>query len=84
MALLTTAADPEEALGPVDFVAIELPDGQVSAPGLDALLDLTDRGVIAILDLEFIGKDPGGAVKRLPATDLPPRDGVDLRWGAPL
>jgi uncharacterized protein DUF6325 len=79
MASLETAADAEEALGPIDFVAIELPDGQVSAPGLEALLDLTGRGVIAILDLEFIGKDPEGAVKRLHATDLPPRDGVDLR-----
>lgn len=45
----------EDELGPIDFLAVEFPGAHFSAAGFEQLLSLADQGVIAILDLEFIG-----------------------------
>jgi hypothetical protein len=42
------------------------------------LLDLADRGVIEILDVEFIGKDRDGSVATVPVRELPVSEEVDL------
>ena len=61
----------DDLLAPVDVVVIEFADGVVTADGFDRLLDLVDRNVIRILDVEFISKGPDGAqvvgVSELPA-----------------
>jgi hypothetical protein len=41
-----TEPDPADELGPIDFLAIEFPGGNVSAPGFEQLLSLADTGVI--------------------------------------
>ena len=38
--------------------------------GLSLLVDLVDRGIIRILDLVFIGKEPDGTVIRLDPDDI--------------
>lgn len=59
------------ALGPVDFLVIEFPDGRVSGEGFDVLLDLAAKDVIRVLDLEFIGRDADGSLRVLTEADLP-------------
>jgi hypothetical protein len=44
----------EDELGPVDFLAVEFPDGRISAAGFDGLLSLVRQGTIRILDAEFM------------------------------
>lgn len=43
-----------DALGPVDYVVVEFPDGQLAPGGFERLLDLVDRRVIQVLDVEFL------------------------------
>jgi hypothetical protein len=54
-----------------------VPDGQLSAPGFDRLLELVDRGVIRILDIEFVAKDAAGA-RVVTVADLPAGPDLDL------
>jgi len=69
-----TTIDPTSPLremGPVDYLVVEFPGRRVaSGEGLSMLLDLVDRGVIRILDLVFIGKEPDGTVIRLDPDDI--------------
>ena len=51
---------PDDELGPLDFLAIEFPGGQLTAAGFERLLSLADQGVVDILDMEFIAKDAEG------------------------
>lgn len=71
-----SAADDE--LGPIDYLAIEFPDGAISGAGFDQLLDLVDRGVIGILDVEFLAADADGNIGTVAISDLSLPDGVDL------
>ena len=70
--------DPGDELGPIDFLAIEFPGAHISAPGFEQLLSLADQGVIDILDLEFITKDPAGNASKVDVGELANPDGVDL------
>ena len=69
---------PDDELGPIDFLAIEFPGAHISAPGFEQLLSLADQGVIDILDLEFIGKDPACNASTVDVGELANPDGVDL------
>jgi hypothetical protein len=69
---------PDDELGPIDFLAIEFPGAHISAPGFEQLLSLADQGVIDILDLEFIGKDPDGHASKVDVDELANPDAVDL------
>ena len=44
-------------VGPIDYLAVEFPDGQLKGEGLRALLDLVDRGIIQILDLRAVKRE---------------------------
>jgi hypothetical protein len=68
----------DDDLGPIDYVAVEFPQGRVTAAGFDRLLDAVDRRVITILDLEFVAKDGDGVARRVELGDLANPDGVDL------
>jgi len=67
-----------DELGPVDFLAIEFPHGRLTGSGFDELLSLVDRGVIGILDLEFIAKGADGKHKKVDVSELGVPSGVDL------
>lgn len=69
--------DQDDLLAPVDAVVVEFADGVVTADGFDRLLDLVDRNVIRILDVEFISKGPDGA-QVVSVSELPARPELDL------
>ncbi len=76
-----TAAQPGadgDELGPVDFLAIEFPRGQLTSPGFEQLLSLADQGVVSILDMEFITKDGDGTSKKVDVWEFAVPEGVDL------
>jgi Family of unknown function (DUF6325) len=76
-----TAAQPGtdgDELGPVDFLAIEFPRGQLTSPGFEQLLSLVDQGVVDILDMEFITKDADGTSKKVDVWEFAVPEGVDL------
>ena len=77
---MTAAAQPgsDDVLGPVDFLAIEFPGGQLTAPGFERLLSLANHGVVDILDMEFITKDTDGKSKKIDAWEFAVPGGVDL------
>ena len=68
----------DDELGPVDFLAIEFPGGQITAAGFEKLLSMADQGVVEILDMEFITKDAGGTSKKVDVWEFAVPDGVDL------
>jgi hypothetical protein len=57
-------------LGPIDYLVVEFPGARLTGEALPLLLDLVDRGIIRILDLVFIRKDPDGSVVLLEIADL--------------
>lgn len=64
--------------GPIDYLAVEFPDGKVGPEGFARLLGLVDSGRIRVLDLEFVAKRDDGTLERVPATELGSVDGVDM------
>ena len=77
---MTAASQPgsDDVLGPVDFLAIEFPGGQLTAAGFERLLSLANDGVVDILDMEFIAKDTDGKSKKIDAWEFAVPGGVDL------
>ena len=57
-----------EEMGPIDYLIVEFPGSRMSGEGLPLLVDLVDRGIIRILDLVFIRKQPDGAVMGIELT----------------
>jgi hypothetical protein len=60
-----------EEMGPIDYVVLEW-QGELPANGevQPLLLDLVDRGIVRILDIAFVTKDPDGSVVALDVGDL--------------
>ena len=77
---MTAAARPgsDDELGPVDFLAIEFPGGRLTAPGFEQLLSLAERGVVQILDMEFIAKGADGKSTKVDVWEFAVPEGVDL------
>ena len=71
-------ASRDDELGPVDFLAIEFPGGRLTAAGFEQLLSLADRGVVDIIDMEFIAKDAAGQSKKIGVWEFAVPDGIDL------
>jgi hypothetical protein len=65
-------------IGPVDYLVIEFPGTGVHGEGLPLLIDLTERGLIRILDLMFIAKRPDGSVVAVDAADIDGDGTLDL------
>ncbi|MBS1894892.1 MAG: DUF1269 domain-containing protein [Actinobacteria bacterium] len=51
-----------DEMGPIDYLLVEWPGRQPNGEAIPYLIDLVDRGLIRILDLAFIAKDPEGNV----------------------
>ena len=50
-------------LGPIDWVIVEWPPGsEPNGKGLDMIVDLTERGIIRVLDIAFVRKNEDGSV----------------------
>jgi hypothetical protein len=54
-----------EVRGPVDYVLLEFHDDHLTGRAAGAVLDLIDRGVIAVYDVVVVGKDHQGKVYSL-------------------
>jgi Family of unknown function (DUF6325) len=66
-------------IGPVDYLIVEWPPGkEPTGEGLRLLGDLTDRGLIRVLDLAFVRKEPDGRVKGLAIADIDHDGSLDL------
>jgi hypothetical protein len=69
-------ADTTDQMGPIDYFVIEFPHRRTPGEGLPLLVDLVERGVIRVLDLAFIRKEPDGAVRRVELEELGPQYAV--------
>ena len=73
-----TESGPADELGPIDFLAVEFPGGRITAAGFEQLLTLADRGVIDILDMEFVVSDGDGNARKVDVKELGNPGGADL------
>jgi hypothetical protein len=60
----------EQILGPISYVIVEFPGSKMTGEGFPILIDLVDRGLIRILDLQFITKGADGSVQAVELMDL--------------
>jgi hypothetical protein len=71
--------DSELELGPVDYLIVEWPAGkEPTGEGLSILGDLSDRGLIQVLDLAFVRKNEDGTVSGLALVDIDADGELDL------
>jgi hypothetical protein len=69
----------EIELGPVDYLIVEWPPGtQPNGEGLIELANLSDRGLIRVLDLVFVTKGDDGVVAGLALADIDSDGELDL------
>src|SRR4029453_5580557 len=71
-------ADESNVMGPISYLIVEFPGNKMTGEGLPLLVDLVDRGLIRVLDLQFITRAEDGSLAAPALTDLD-RDGqLDL------
>ena len=63
-------ADEAETMGPVSYLIVEFPDNKMTGEGFAALVDLVDRGLIRLLDLEFVTRGSDGSVAAIQLADV--------------
>jgi hypothetical protein len=68
--------------GPVDFVLIEFSADRLTGGAAQALLDLVDKGTIALYDVLVVGKEDDGSIYALDLADSADQLGgfTDLAW----
>ncbi|HEY5727094.1 MAG TPA: DUF6325 family protein [Acidimicrobiia bacterium] len=62
------------SVGPVEIVVLEFPGSRFNGEIVPALSELVDTGVVAILDLVVLTKDPDGGVEVLELIDMGDED----------
>lgn len=66
-------------IGPVDYLIVEWPQGtEPTGEGLRHLVDLTEAGLIRVIDLAFVTKGEDGSVAGLAIADLDGDGKLDL------
>jgi Family of unknown function (DUF6325) len=58
------------ALGPVSYLIVEFPGNKMTGEAFPQLVDLVDRGLIRILDLEFVRRDTDGSMRAIELADV--------------
>jgi hypothetical protein len=72
----------DTVLGPIDYLAVEWPDRHVTGEGFRLLMELVDREIVRVLDLQFIAKDADGNVSKVEVADVEHSNALDERlWG---
>lgn len=70
-----------DVLAPVAYFAVEFPDGTVTGEGFGLVHGLVERGVIEVLDLEFIAKAADGSVAKVGLDSIDHGSDVDItQW----
>ncbi len=67
---MTERLEEVDEMGPIDYLVVEYPDGEVTGGALPLLVDLVNRGTIRIIDLAFLRKNPDGTAEALNLVDL--------------
>jgi len=67
-------ADAERPLGPISYLIVQFPGNKMTGEGFGILLDLVDRGLVRILDLQFVTRLPDGSIQAIEIGDID-RDG---------
>jgi hypothetical protein len=62
------------AMGPISYLVVEFPGNKMTGEGFKILVDLVDRGLIRILDLQFVTHNEDGSIRALELQDID-RDG---------
>jgi uncharacterized membrane protein len=62
--------DDVEAMGPISYLIVEFPSSKMTGDGLQAVLDLVDRGLIRVLDLLFVSRDDDGSLRAVELRDF--------------
>ena len=69
----------EIELGPIDYLIVEWPPGtEPTGEGLAHLVDLSERGLVRVIDLAFVTKEEDGTVKGIAVADLDADGKLDL------
>ena len=68
----------DDVLGPIDYLAVEYPDGLMTGEGFELVLDLVERDIIRVLDLEFVAKFSDGTVQKVALADIEHSGTVDV------
>ncbi len=58
-------------MGPVEYLVVEFPGNKFKGEIVPALTELTNSGIIRVLDLLFVRKDADGSVTSVELSDLP-------------
>jgi hypothetical protein len=68
--------------GPIDFVLIEFSEDRLTGRAAQALLDLVDKGIVALYDVLVVGKEDDGSTYAVDMADDVDRLGgfADLVW----
>lgn len=72
-------SDQLDELGPVDWIVLEFPGSRFKGEIAPALADLTDRGIVRVLDLLLLKKDEEGSLDVFEMSDLDDSEIGDLR-----
>jgi Family of unknown function (DUF6325) len=67
---------PIDEMGPIDFMCFEFPHRRTPGAGIQLLLHLVDQGIIRVLDLAFVRKEPDGSTRRVALSELGPEFSV--------
>ena len=65
-------------VGPIDYLVVEFPGAKLTGEALTQLIDLTDRGIIRVLDLRVAVVGEGGEFTAVALTDLDGDGQLDL------
>jgi hypothetical protein len=65
-------------VGPIDYLAVELPGARVNGEGFQKLLDLVEGGIIRILDLRAAVVEEDGTTTAMALADLDGDGTLDL------
>lgn len=68
----------DNEIGPIDYIVMEFPGNKMTGEAMPLLLDLVDQGIIRILDLVFVMKDPDGTTRGMAVADFDNDGDLDL------
>jgi hypothetical protein len=68
----------DEAMGPISYLIVEFPENKLTGEGFQNLVDLSERGLIRILDLRFVSVSADGSIVGLEIADFDSDGTLDL------